>query len=120
MREINIQSTTTAGGASTDYSEGPVFGRLYAVYHDDGTYDNNVTVTITYEGADGDDVTLLDVAAGDADAHGMFYPREQVDDNTGTAIANEYDLPIVAGVVKVVIAAGGNAKTGSERLYVLD
>ena len=125
LKQYVIESTTDGSGDSVDTSEGPIFGQLYAVYHDDGDYANNVTVDITYTGPDGDSVTLLALAAAAADSHAMKYPRTQVHlDSDGTGLTLDgtriaYGLPIIDGVVTVTIAAGGASKSGSETLYVL-
>lgn len=123
LQEVRLIGATTAGGAATILSDTGVFGRLIAVYWDDGTLADGVDAVLSYTNTVGDSVTLLTLT--DANVHLMYYPREQVHDNTGAALWYEAansemvaESPIVAGALKLVIAAGGATKTGGAYCYI--
>jgi hypothetical protein len=48
----------------------------------------------------------------------MYYPRELEHSNVGGNLAS-YTYPVINGTPKMVVASGGNAKTGGCILYVL-
>jgi len=123
MAEVRLYGTTSAGGALSVEGEAAVCGELVAVVWIDGTFDNNVTAvisTIDHEGAS----TLLTIGAGEGDNDEIFYPREIVHDMaadvlTGTA-GGDRVKPLAVGTPKLVVAAGGNAKSGGCILYIKD
>ena len=125
---IRLIGTTSAGGAATVTSERPLLGRLYAIEWVDGTLDDNNTcvlsVTLTDSGVD---QAVHTQAAGEGDDDGWYYPRVAVHDLSAVALNynDESDEPVqdyavVNGVLSLVIAAGGNAKTGGCIVYLVD
>jgi hypothetical protein len=120
MKEISVSFTTAAdGSASALASSGAVFGKLYALLYMPTSIDTGATVTVTCEGL-GTKPILTKASAGTANL--WFYPRDLVHavaDGaalTGSA-GGDRALPIFAGVLKVVIASGGNVKTGKVIAY---
>jgi hypothetical protein len=120
MKEISVSFTTAANGGATALApSGALFGKLYAVLYMPTSIDTGATVTITCEGL-GTKPVLTKASAGTANL--WFYPRDLVHavaDGaalTGTS-GGDRDLPILAGVIKVVIASGGDTKTGKVIVY---
>lgn len=109
-----VISVTTAADGSAAVSGHVVYGELYAIEYQPGTIDNGATIVCTCEGA-GSKPLLTKATAGTAVA--WFYPRDLVHavaDGaalTGTSGGDRTE-PILAGVLKVAVTSGGNAKSG--------
>ncbi len=113
-RRINI--TTDASGNGSDYDHA-AFGLLYAVQLVDGTFDDGVDVVITAEQGD---LSIPLLSANDFNVDVMKYPRVSEHDGVGGAALTTACMPLVTGRPKAVVAAGGNVKTGSFILYIID
>ena len=123
QRDIRFAATCSSGGAYSGTDTVPVNGRLIAVELVLGTLasgaaDVTVSVTRTPSGVDSTLLTLTDVAA-----NALYYPRHQVHGNTGTALTLDgtrimATWPLVCGLVKCVVAQGGNAGAGTVIVYV--
>jgi len=112
LESIKLKGTTDASGDVTINGEKSIFGRLYAILWDQGNFDNTCDATFSYTDEEGNSRTLLTLTNVSAD--GVYYPREKVHTNVGAAATGEvFDLPVIAGKPKLVIAQGGNAKTGA-------
>ncbi len=117
MRLVGI---TSAGGAVTVDGETTVLGWLKAVAWIDGDLaDSNTAVISTqdHEAAQ----TLLTIGAGEGDVDNIFLPRHLIYDEgadvlTGTS-GGDREYPFMAGRPRLVIAAGGDTKTGGCILY---
>ena len=123
IKEYLIAQTSDTGGDSTDTPDSKIFGKLYAVAVVDGDYEDNFDVTLSYVNSAGVTVTLLTLTDLSADV--VYYPREQVCDNTGAGMNynDESDEPvetmaIVAGIVTSTLADGGDTKSGKVLIYV--
>lgn len=116
LREHKLTGTTAADGSLTVLAETSYFGFLYAVEWIDGTFDDGVdgVLSATYTPS-AVDKTLLTLTDANADA--WYHPRVATCGATGAADGGT-DLPIVNGTLKLVIAQGGNAKTGGAIVYV--
>ena len=94
-------------------------GELVALVYKPGTIETGATVTVTCEGPVSKPL-LTKANAGTANS--VYYPRDLVHavaDGaalTGTA-GGDRTAPVVDGKITVVIASGGNAKTGSLLAY---
>lgn len=114
-QRIAIPVTTDASGNATVYSPSGVMGRIQAVAYVKGTFDNGVDFTITLESTGESLWTDTDVNASE-----IVYPVQKANLG-GTGVASTItEVPIVAANdrVKIVIAQGGNAKTGTFILVV--
>ena len=125
LKELKLYGTTNASGALTVNASTPVFGLLYAVEWIDGTLDDGGTSTISCQNtASGVANTLLTLANPLSDADAWFYPRVLVHDATGGALTGtaggDRTMPIMNGVPRLVIASGGNAKSGGCILHYLE
>ena len=114
----SISLTTSAGGAATGYSE-RVTGRILAVVYTKIDFDNGVDFTITLE-ATGEAILTLT----DQNSSAAIYPRVPVQDATGVDATldgtRKMREPVVAAHdrVKVVVAQGGNVKSGTIAVIV--
>lgn len=116
MKTARLTVTTDASGDGSDITNA-VLGLLYAVQLVDGNFDDGVDITLTAEQGDLS-IPLLVQANFNSDQ--MVYPRVLESLNTdGTALAT-HAMPIVVGRPKALVAAGGNVKTGTFILYILD
>lgn len=114
MRRIKIDLTTNTSGAATAFGASAV-GTVYAVQLVDGTFEDGVDVAITSEN---EDLSIPILTKADFNSDQMVYPRVLQALNTdGTALTTHCE-PLICGRVKVVIAAGGNTKSGSVIVYV--
>lgn len=130
MYAIRMNVTTDASGdgsttipfehfaTATDGGPGVMPLLLYAVEWIDGTFEDGVGAVLSATATpSGVDSTLLTLTAANSDA--WYYARVLESDNTGTATAF-YSLPVVNGDLKLVVATGGNTKTGGCIVYLLD
>ena len=111
LHSEEISITTDAAEAATVYSTG-VSGRIHRISLTLGTL-TSVNYTITAE-THGDAILTLSTISADRND----YPRVIVQNNVGAALA-AYDHFIIQSDdrVKIVIASGGVAKTGSITIY---
>lgn len=110
-----IPVTTAAGGGATVTDTMKLRGRLYAVQLVDGDFDDGVDVTITCEQGN---LSIPLLAKADFNTDQMVYPRVAAALNTDGSALTQYVEPVVSGELKVVVAQGGNAKSGSFIFYV--
>lgn len=116
MRRITMSITTAADGSATAYSP-RVSGKLHSVtYTADGSnaYPNTVDMTITAEATGDSLISRTDVSAGFT-----ALPRAATSDAAGTAAlfaaggtAVQDKIGLGNDRIKIVLAQGGNAKTG--------
>lgn len=123
MRRISLSVTTDASGDADERTSVAV-GLLHAVHLSVGTLDDSTTTDITItDAATGH--TLLAVSNVTADA--MYMPRAATH-NAADGSASLYaaageavlDRLPVSGEIRVVVAQGGNAKTGTLTFYVAE
>ena len=118
LKEIRLDGTCSSGGALTVNATTPVLGRLFAVRWIDGDFANGVDAVISVQGHEAS-ATLLTLTDADNDA--TYYPRVQVHGNTGTGLTlttgSDAEMPLMAGVPRLVVSSGGNAKTGGCILF---
>ena len=123
--DIILIGETSSGGAKTITSEQAVHGFLYKVKWVDGDLVDAVTAVLSVtETPEGVDETLLTLSNPDANADKNYYPRDVVHDATGGALTGtsggDRIMPFVSGKLKLVIASGGDAKTGGAHVYIKD
>jgi hypothetical protein len=122
QRQIILLGPTSGAGAFTSVQGSALLGKLYAIEYRPGTIDTGASITVTCE-ADSSKPLLTKTSAGTANA--WFYPRDlehAVADGaalTGTT-GGDRTLPILNGCIKVVVASGGSAMSGSLIVYYED
>jgi hypothetical protein len=122
MKKSYLKFTTAADGSATVTDTRWITGELCAVVYVPGDIDTAATVTVTCEGPISKAI-LTKANAGTANV--TFYPRDLVNavaDGaalTGTAGGDRTE-PLLDGKVKVVIASGGNVKSGGLFVYYED
>lgn len=113
-RRIDITTDGSGAGSGTAGSV-PGGGTLYAIQLIDGTFDDGVDVTASAEQGD---VSISLLVKADFNTDSIYYPRVLQNLNTdGTALTTHCE-PVVIGFPKIVIAQGGNAKSGSFIFYI--
>lgn len=114
MRYATLTYTTAADGSATVYGDA-IYSEVCAVDYLPGTTDTGATITLTSEGLVS---TTLLVKATAGTSNTRFYPRALVhkaEDGaalTGTA-GGDREEPLAFGTLKLVVASGGNTKSGS-------
>lgn len=117
LRSVRLIGPTNTSGAATITAASGVMGFLEAVEWVDGTLDNNNTAVLSVTNTESEaDLTLLTLAAGEGDADKWYFPRILEHDNGATALLT-YTKQIINGTLKLVIASGGNTKTGGCIVY---
>ena len=121
LRRVKVAITTNASGDGTGTAPAlVVMGHLYAIHWLIGTCAAGVDVTISTAGADGAK-TLLTLT--DANSSALYYPRDAKHSETGAALTatlgGDRELPLTTGRPTVVIAQGGDTKTGYVIFYYL-
>lgn len=115
MIRIQLDATTDASGDATVTGSVPPLGTLYAIQLVDGTFDNGVDITVTSQQGDHG---FAQLTKADFDTDQIVYPRVLQALNTdGTALTTHCE-PLVVGRLRVVVAQGGNAKSGSFIFYI--
>lgn len=114
-----VTIVTDASGDGTGYTPN-VTGRILGIRYVKTDYDNGVDMTITVE-----DTGEAIVTGTDVNASKSFYPRVPVQDEAGadalfaaggTKLRDA--VHVAGGRVKIVVAQGGNAKTGKFHVLV--
>jgi hypothetical protein len=114
-RRLTVNVTTAADGSATAYSDPIDYGLLSQIRYVKGNFDDGSTITVTAE-ATGE--TLWTESAVNASA--TRAPRQPTHSTAGaaslyaaagTAVTDK--IAIVSDRIKIVIAAGGNTKTGT-------
>jgi hypothetical protein len=125
MKSVMLKlSTGASDGAATTVAATAICGELYAIEYQPGTIDTGATVTVTCVGNNGVAKPILTKAtAGTTDS--WYYPRDLVHavaDGSALTGSSGGDrvCPIVNGVLKAVIASGGNSKLGYVVVYYED
>ena len=113
---IKIDVTTDGSGDCTAYGSS-CQGLVYAVQLVDGDLADGVDVTLTVENENYSQPVLVQA---DFNSDQLVYPRVLEAGNTDGAALSTYCMPIVYGQPKVVIAQGGDTKTGAVILYVME
>lgn len=118
MRAVKLGFTTNSSGAATVVGAS-VAGLLHAVVWEKGTCDNGVDCTCSTVNSAGA-ATLLTLT--DANASAIYYPRHVVHSEVGAALTGtaggDRTKPLAVGNLKIVIAQGGDTKTGSVTFYI--
>ena len=122
MKTVELAVTTIADGTgSVAVNIGSLFPEgalLYAVEWNLGTFDAGVDGTITCTSAlNGTALTVATLTNANADL--MYYPRAAEIDTAGAALTM-YSLPLVRDTVTLTIAQGGNVKTGTAYLHLVE
>lgn len=109
-----VSITTAADGSATAYSE-YVTGRIHAIHYVKNNFDDGVDFTITLEATGESLWTDTNVNASE-----KVYPVVAANLGGTGAASTLSEVPIIAANdrVKIVVAAGGDAKTGAFRIVV--
>lgn len=123
MDIVRLIGTTDSGGDLAVNHTTTVVGLLYAVEWIDGTFDDGVGFTLTAQGVPGEQSAATSLLAVSNNNDARYYPRAIPHGPTGTALTatagGDNVLPVIAGTPRLVVAAGGNAKTGGVILYII-
>lgn len=116
IHEVSETITTDSSGDATVYLGTDLYGRVHAIRYTPGTIDTGAGLTITGETTG---VPIL-VQASAGTSVLWKYPRAFPNQNTdGAAEADaREDIHVHKERIKVVVASGGNTKTGSITAYV--
>lgn len=118
ISSIDVPITTAADGtADITVTSLANFGEILSVYAGKGTLEDTVDITL-YGGEAGLAVEQV-LAISNLTASGPFwyYPYAQVVSNT-SATVGFYVPRLFRGALRVVVAQGGNAKTGFLRVWI--
>jgi len=121
LKEMRLTGTTAVGGALTVNGTSAIFGRLYAIQWIDGDFSDGVDAVISTQGHDSSK-TLLTLTDANNDA--LYYVRDVMHDATGGALTGtaggDRCMPLLVGTPRLVVASGGDAKTGGCILYYFE
>lgn len=106
-----IPITTDASGDATAFSN-PIEGTVREIRYAFTDFAATADFTIT----DNDTATSLWTESNIAQVSTIRRPIVQAHDTNGVAVTGVYTEPVVTGTVKIVIAQGGAAKTGTFRV----
>lgn len=119
LRDVVLNLTTDASGDKTLKASEQVAGLLIGIEWVVGTFDTGVDATITLQDTpSGVARTLLTLT--NANSNAFYNVRTPEHDATGTATTTGSTCyPFIVGKPQVVIAQGGNTKTGKVVLYYM-
>lgn len=119
MTRYTVAITTDAAGDFTGFTP-IVNGSVQAVRFVDTDLDDTADITVTCGASGAAIVTLTNQAAA-----ATFAPRQPTHDTAGAALlyaaggtAVSTLIPVADETIKVVVAQGGNVKTGTLHIYV--
>lgn len=121
MKTRVLTGTTSAGGDLTVNDTLSILGELYAIEFVQGTLDNAATdVTVSVQSTEsGVALTLLTLT--NVTASGMYHVRHLAHGEAGAALTGtaggDRVKPLINGTLRMVVAQGGNAKTGGVVVY---
>lgn len=119
LERHTVTITTASDGSGTGYT--PIaIGQIHAIRYVKTDYANGVDVTITCEASGQAVLTWTDVNASDTS-----YPRGATNDIIDAASLYaaggepvETLIPVAGERIKIVVASGGDTKTGAFHVYV--
>lgn len=123
LKNIKLMDTTDASGDATVEAETAIYGQLFAVEWVDGDLSDGVDATLTVQRvSSGVARTLLTLTDANNDA--FYYPRHVVHGETGTALTGtsggDRTMPLIDGILRLVIAQGGDTKTGGMIIHYFE
>ncbi len=117
-RQFDVDFTTTSGGAATVYTDEPVTGNVLEIRYDYGDAATGATITVTGEESGKAILTITNAGTGDL----SWRPRQGIHPvaNATAGSLLTYDatrliyefIPIAAERIKIVVASGGDTKSG--------
>lgn len=122
IRAVYLYGTTDSSGDLTVTADVKATGLLHAVEWIDGTLVDGVDAVISFtSSASGVARTVLTLTNADIDA--WYFPREAMHSNAGAAITYDgtrpiYERAVVDGILKMVVADGGDTKVGGCIVYL--
>ncbi|HMM99866.1 MAG TPA: hypothetical protein PKC99_12710 [Anaerolineales bacterium] len=115
MIKRSLTIKTDASGDATAYADVvPGGATLYAVQLIDGNLADGVDVTITAEESN---MSFALLTKADFNDDQVLYPRVAASKVVDGSALTEFVEPLAVGRIKVVIAQGGDKKTGGVALY---
>lgn len=120
MRRHTVTVTTNSSGDGTGYTSGNVNGVVHAVRYVKTDYANGVDFVITGESS------AIEILTGtDVNASATYEPRAATHSIAGAALlyaaggaAVSNPIPVAGERVKIVVAQGGDTKTGTFHVFV--
>lgn len=119
MRRFKVTITTAADGSATAYTP-RIAGKIHSVQYVKTDFADGVDLTITAE-ATGESI----LSKSDVNASAVFYPRAATHAQDGSAalyasggVGVLDKIALASDRVKIVVASGGNAKTGAIHILV--
>ena len=121
IEEIRLIGTTETDGTLTVNADRSVAGLLHAIQWVDGDLADGVDAVVSVQGHDNMATVLSTLTDANSDA--LIYPRAPVHDLAGVGLTLDgtrvaFDCPLVVGTPRLVVASGGDAKTGGCILFV--
>lgn len=122
LKTRRLNATTDTNGDATTNDTLSIFGFLYAVETIDGSLDDGVDVVLSVQSTESGTALTL-VTGTDWNTDAMYYPRHVIHSEalaalTGTS-GGDRAMPVINGTLRIVIAQGGNTKTGGLIVYYI-
>ena len=127
LQQIRLIGTTNSGGTAIVVSEAAYLGLIHTVQWVDGDLADGVSFALSNTGtAAGVDYTILSISSGSANSDARWKPRDSISSLAGAvAVYTSDNKPIrlgevvIDGKLTLVIANGGDTKTGGCYVYLL-
>ena len=115
MPRMLLQGTTDSGGDATIKGTRSIRGLVMAVRWDQGDLASTTDAVLSTVNSLAANTNILTLTDASADA--MYYPKTTAHSNAGAAQTAVDTYQVIDGVPQLVLAQGGNAKTGGLILY---
>ena len=117
MKILDISVTSDGSGDGVTSAPNHVQGFLYAVQLIDGDFADGVDLDMDCVN---DELTYILFDKDNFNTDQMAYPRTLEHLDTSGADLATHTMPLIFGKPRVTIAAGGDTKTGTVRLFIID
>tara|TARA_Y100000310_G_scaffold294647_1_gene325293 strand:- start:1566 stop:1946 length:381 start_codon:yes stop_codon:yes gene_type:complete len=103
VRQVKVSGAGSAGSATGSAVEPVPFSYLHAIYFDFTSAPSTMDTTVKTPGnSDLPSVTVLTLTNVNSDA--WYYPRRQIEGNTGAQVTGAYDKYFLSGSISIDIA----------------
>ena len=117
LRQIKLTVTTDASGDGTANSSEHVLGWLYSIIWVLGTFDAGVDGVVSCQIPNTPALAYNVATLTNANANKVYYPRTLEHLDTAGTDLTTHTHPLLDGHLRLTVAQGGNAKTGSAVVY---
>ena len=119
LNKVKLYGTTDGSGDLTVTDDTESLGGVFAVEWIDGDFADGVDLTLSYVSSD-EGVSRNIFVVANANDDKIYYPRVLEHLDTDGSDLTTHTYPLVNGKLKMVVAQGGDTKTGGCIVHVME